>query len=117
MTTALLYLDEDIWPGLARAGRSEGFDLVHVYEVGRGGLSDAEQLAYATEHGRAILTYNARDFVPLALDYFYNQRTHHGVILSPQLEKGELVRRTLNLLQVLSREEITNTIRHLADYK
>jgi hypothetical protein len=117
MTTAQLYLDEDVWLGLANAGRTQGFDLVHAYEAKRGGLSDTEQLAYATEHGRAILTHNAKDFVPLALDYFYNQRKHCGIILSPQLSKGELVRRTLNLLQSLSSEEIANTVRHLANYK
>jgi hypothetical protein len=117
MATAQLYLDEDIWLGLASAGRSQGFDLIHAYEVERGGLSDAEQLAYAIEHGRAIVTYNAKDFVPLALDYFYNERTHAGIILSPQLKQGELLRRTLNLLRALSKEEMVNTVRHLADYK
>ena len=38
------------------------------------------------------------------------------LILSPQIEKGELVRRTLNLLRLLSAEEIADTVRHLADY-
>jgi predicted nuclease of predicted toxin-antitoxin system len=112
-----LFLDEDVWPGLAVALRERGFDVVHAYEVERGGVSDAEQLAYAAREGRAILTHNAKDFVPMVIEYYFNERSHAGVILSPQIEKGELVRRALNLLQSLSAEETTGSVCHLADYK
>ena len=57
------------------------------------------------------------DFVPLTIEYFFNERSHAGVILSPQIEKGELVRRTLNLLRSLSAEKIAGTVRHLTDYQ
>jgi hypothetical protein len=40
-----------------------------VLEVGRGGKSDAEQLAYAVDQGRAILTHNIRDHLLLARSY------------------------------------------------
>jgi predicted nuclease of predicted toxin-antitoxin system len=109
-------LDEDVWPGLAIVLRKRGFDIVHAYEVERGGMSDADQLAYSAQEGRAILTHNAKDFVPLAIEYFFNGRFHAGVILSPQIEKGELARRMLNLLHSLSAQEIAGTVRHLADY-
>jgi predicted nuclease of predicted toxin-antitoxin system len=112
-----LFLDEDVWPGLSVALRERGFDVVHVYEVERGGLPDADQLAYAVQESRAILTHNARDFVPLAVKYFFDNRPHAGVILSPQIERGELLRRTLNLLSSLSAEGIGDTIRYLADHK
>jgi predicted nuclease of predicted toxin-antitoxin system len=97
--------------------RERGFDATHVYEAERSGMSDADQLDYAVQQERAILTHNSKDFVPLSIEYFFNERPHNGVILSPQIEKGELVRRTLNLLYALSAEEIANTVRHLADYK
>ena len=112
-----LFLDEDVWPGLAVALREYGFDVVHAYEMERGGIPDADQLAYAAQERRAILTHNIRDFVPLAVDCFFNGRFHAGVILSPQTDKGELIRRTLNLLRTLSDEKIANTVRYLADYR
>ncbi|GAB4536039.1 MAG: DUF5615 family PIN-like protein [Anaerolineae bacterium] len=117
MSTIRLFLDEDVWPGLAVVLREHSFDVLHAYEVERGEMSDADQLAYSAQEGRAILTHNAKDFVPLAIEYFFDERSHAGIILSPQIKKGELVRRTLNLLNALSAEEIGGTVRHLADYK
>jgi predicted nuclease of predicted toxin-antitoxin system len=117
MSTIRLFLDEDLWPGLAIALRERGFDVAHAYEVERGGMSDADQLAYAAEKGRAILTHNAKDFVPLAIECFFEGQPHAGVVLSPQIEKGELLRRVLNLLGALSAEEVSGTVRYLADYK
>jgi predicted nuclease of predicted toxin-antitoxin system len=114
--TIKLFLDEDVWPGLAAALRERGFDVIHVYEAERGGLPDADQLGYAAQAGRAILTHNARDFVPLAVEWFFVGRTHAGVILTSQLEKGELVRRVGKLLQNVSAKEIANTVRFLSDY-
>jgi hypothetical protein len=55
--------------------------------------------------------------VPLIVEYFFNERSHAGVILSLQIEKGELARRALNLLRSLSAEEIANAVRYLADYR
>ena len=117
MSTIRLFLDEDVWPGLAVALREKRFDVVHAYEVGRGGMSDADQLTYAAQEGRAILTHNARDFVQLGVEYFFSERAHAGLILSPQIEKGELMHRALNPLRLLSSQEIANMARHLADYK
>ena len=117
MSTIQLFLDEDVWPGMAVVLRGQGFDVVHVYEAGRGGRPDADQLAFAAQAGRALLTHNAQDYVPLAVEYFFAERPHAGVILSPQIEKGELARRTLNLLHSLSAQDIANTVRLLADFK
>ena len=91
-------------------------DVAHVYELERGGMSDADQLAYSVQEGRAILTHNAKDFVPLAVEYFFNAHMHPGIILSPQIAKGELIRRALNLLRSLSAEDVVGTVRYLADY-
>jgi hypothetical protein len=83
----------------------------------RSGISDAKQLAYAAKEGRAILTHNTQDFVPLATQYFFNQKPHAGIIVSVKLQKGELIRRAQNLLLLLSAEEIANTLRYLEHYK
>jgi len=112
-----LFLGEDIWLGLASTLREQGFDVIHVNDIDRKGLSDSEQLAYAAQNGRALLTHNAKDFVTLAVSYFFDERPHAGIIISTQLEKGELTRRALNLLTTLSREEVSGTIRFLEDYR
>ena len=114
--TARLLLDEDVWPGLASSLREQGFDAVHVSEVQRGGLPDADQLAYAAQAGRAILTHSIRDFGPLAAEWFFAGQVHAGIVLSPQIEKGELVRRTEKLLQAVSAKEMGNSVRFLSDY-
>lgn len=112
-----LLLDEHVWEGLAATLREEGFDAVHVYEVERGGLDDEEQLAYAAEHGRAILTFNARHFEPLAAKWFFAERLHAGIIISDELPLGELVKRVENLLSARTTEELANTVYWLQAYK
>ena len=102
---------------MAETLREDNFDVIHVREVERAGLADSDQLDYAAQNGRAILTHNAKDFVLLATTAFFEEYFHAGIIISPQLQKGELIRQTLNLLHSLSAEEIQNTLRHLADYK
>jgi predicted nuclease of predicted toxin-antitoxin system len=74
-------LDEDVWLGLAAALREHGFDVVHVNEAGRAGLSDPEHLAYAAREKRAILSHNAKDFVPLAAASFFEEQSHASIIL------------------------------------
>jgi hypothetical protein len=112
-----LLLDENIWQGLAEALRQQGFDAIHVREVQRNGLDDESQLIYATEHERAILTFNARHFEPLAKKWFLEQREHTGIIISDELPVGELLRRTVNLLQARKRTELKNTVHWLQAYK
>jgi predicted nuclease of predicted toxin-antitoxin system len=117
MSQIKLLLDEDVWPGLAIALQKRGFEAQHVRQLERDGLSDAEQLAFAARNNRAILTHNAKDFIQLASDYFFEGRSHSGIILARQMEKGKLIRDTLNLLQALSAEAIANTLRFLTDYE
>lgn len=108
-----LYLDQDVWVGLAAALRDTGYDAVATEEVNRKGASDEEQMTYAIGQGRAIITHNTRHFVPMARDLFFDGVEHYGVIVSPHLEKGELFRRITNLLSSVSATEMKNTLRYL----
>ncbi|MCB0174726.1 MAG: DUF5615 family PIN-like protein [Anaerolineae bacterium] len=94
MSEIRLLLDEDVWAGLAKTLCNEGFDVIHVSEIGRTGLSDPDQLTYATQEGRAILTHNAKDFVPLAIAYFFDNQMHGGIIVTPQFKKGGAILKT-----------------------
>lgn len=114
-----LYIDEHVWYKLAAQLRERGFDAVNVYEVGRDGLPDEEQWEYAATQGRAFLTFDKDGgrFVDLAVSDFYAGRSFYGLVISAQLPRGELLRRTLNLLNSLSADEMLNVVRFLEDFK
>jgi len=75
-----LYLDEDMSSRVAQALRERGHDVISSHEVGNDGLSDEEQLQYATEQGRHLVTYNCRDYIVLA-DCWYRLGRHFTKIL------------------------------------
>lgn len=58
------YLDENMHGGLAAGLRARGIDAVHVQEVGREGLPDPDQLAFATTEGRVLVTHD-QDYLAL----------------------------------------------------
>ena len=88
-----LLLDEHIWVYLATLLREQGFDVIHVCEDGLQGKSDSEILQVASEKHRAVVTFNIRDFIPLAIQYFDDGKEHYGVVVSDQISQGELQRR------------------------
>jgi len=117
MDTPKLLLDEHIWSHLAVVLRERGFDVIHLCEIGFGGKSDDEVLALASEHQRAVVTYNGKDFIPLARKYFEESIEHAGIILSDQVSRGELQKRVEKLLRSLSGAELKNTVRFLQEFK
>jgi predicted nuclease of predicted toxin-antitoxin system len=115
-----LYTDEDVTSDLAPALRRRGYSAQSAIEVGNNALSDEAQLTYATERGMAILTYNIRDFVPLAQTWFLSNREHAGIILSEQFNHnqfGELLQRVLRLLNRWTADELCNQILFLQQFK
>ena len=108
-----LLLDEDVWVGLAEALREAGYDAVSVNEIVRKGLADEDQMAFAVAEGRAVLTHNIQDFAPLAEIYFSQGISHFGIIVARHFEKGELLRRALSLLDVLTPDQLSDTLRFL----
>ncbi len=93
-----LFTDEMIFIELAPELRSRGYDAESCVEAGRSGqaISDELQLVYATQQGRALLTFNKTDFLHLDRSWKTAQRAHAGIIVSPQIEDlGELLRRVV----------------------
>jgi hypothetical protein len=76
---AQLYADEDFPFPVVERLRQLGHDVVTTLEAGRAnqGVSDADQLAFATSLGRAILTRNRRHFTRL-----HNGSAQHEGIVS-----------------------------------
>ena len=110
-----IYTDADIHGGLAAQIRLRGFDAISAYEAGNAELSDPDQLTYAANQRRAILTCNAKDFAPLSKTWWQTGRKHYGIIVSEQLPLGEMLRRMLRLLDSISADALENGYRNLAE--
>lgn len=95
-STIALFTDENVHARLARTLRERGSDATSCQEAGRSNqrIPDDEQLAYAAEQGRAILTFNSVDYVPLDLVWKATGRHHAGIIVAPEItDFGILLRR------------------------
>jgi predicted nuclease of predicted toxin-antitoxin system len=108
-----LLLDEQIWKYLATLLREQGYDVIHVNEVDLDATPDDKIMAYAAGEHRAVVTFNVRDYVPLAIQYFENGKEHYGVVVSKELSHGELQRRVKKLLESVTAEELMNAVRYL----
>ena len=113
MNPPKLLLDEHIWAYLAKILREQGFDVTHVNEVNLDATPDEEILQFAASEHRAVVTFNVRDFVPLAVQYYEDGKEHYGVVVSKEISHGELKRRVTKLLESVTPEELINAVRYL----
>lgn len=114
-----LYLDEDsMSKALAHNLRLRGIDVTTVAEEGRQGLSDLEQLEFATSQGRVICTGNVGDFLQLHTEFLSSSKTHAGIIIIPRqgYSIGEQIRRLLRLIKSKSAEVMWNNIEFLGNW-
>lgn len=78
-----LLLDEMHAPGIADRLTDESFDVVAVAaQPGLRGMTDADLLAYAANHERALVTENVADFMPLAAQWAGAGTAHSGLIFT-----------------------------------
>lgn len=113
-----LYLDKDtISRALIRALRARGIDVLTAQEAGKISATDREHLAFAAEEGRAIFTFNTRDFVVLHTEYLSQQKTHAGIIVSDQLQVGLIVRRLLKLHNAKSSDDMQDWLEFLSNWR
>ena len=89
--------DEMITPRLADAMRIRGYHVVSCHSAGRAnlGIADGDQLAFAAAEGRAMYTFDARDFRRLHAIWQAASREHAGTIISENLngDLAEMIRR------------------------
>jgi hypothetical protein len=77
-----LLLDEMFSEHIAEQLRAKGDDVISVVaDAALVGLPDEQVLAYATTEGRALVTANIKDFVPLDSRYRAAGQSHAGLIL------------------------------------
>lgn len=111
-----LYTDADVGLELAKQLRERGYDTVSALELGRYRPSDQEQWDYAISERRTIFTFNIKHFKPLFEAHWNVGKEHYGVIVSDQISFGELLRRTLNLLNTVTADEMKNNIKYLGEF-
>jgi hypothetical protein len=77
-----LLLDEMFTDDIAQQPRTKDYDLISVVaDPALAGLPDDQILAYATTEGRALVTANIKDFIPLDTRYRAADQSHAGLIL------------------------------------
>jgi predicted nuclease of predicted toxin-antitoxin system len=77
-----LLLDEMFSDTIARELRAKGYDVLAVVaDPGLISLPDEQILAYAAADGRALVTANIEDFVPLDAAYRAAGHSHAGLVL------------------------------------
>jgi len=111
-----VYTDELVDPALAVALRARGYDALSCHEARRINqkINDRDQLIYATEHGRAILSNNIRDFVPLDTRWKRQGRMHAGIMLYVRFPPlGDLLRRVITHLDTVEPDTQRDTLRWL----
>lgn len=77
-----LLLDEHYANEIAVQLRATGHETVTVSERRLNGTDDEPLLALASSEGRALLTNNARDFLPIVARWATSGRGHCGLLLT-----------------------------------
>lgn len=115
--TIRLYLEEDSMRyALVRALRARGVDVLTALEAGMIARDDREHLEYATTQGRALHSFNIRDFYRLHTAYIAEGKSHAGIILARQqhYSVGEQMQRLLKLMAAKSAEGMRNQVEFLS---
>ncbi|MEG4799174.1 DUF5615 family PIN-like protein [Microcoleus sp. ARI1-B5] len=119
MSRICLYMDEDILQrSLILALRTSGVDVITTSDANKLSCSDEEQLIWAAEQGRAIYSFNTKDFCRLHSTFISEDIGHAGIIMGVQQRYsiGEQLRGFFNLIAAKSAEEMIDQLVFLAEY-
>lgn len=114
-----IYVDEDaVQGGLVEALRSRDVTVITAADAGLMKKSDDMHLAYATEHGCVLYTFNVSDFYRLHTEWISSGREHAGMILGQQqrFSVGEQLRRILRIRATASAESMRNRVEFLTNW-
>ena len=96
--------------------RRTGLDAVSTPEAGRLAATDEDQLMWATAEGRVVVTFNIGDFVALHTRWMQQGRHHAGIIVSTQMDIGDVIRRLLALAASLDAGAMQNRLEFLRNW-
>jgi hypothetical protein len=109
-----LYFDEDVSNGVVENLRTRGFDVLSARDGAMLRRTDDEQLAFAIEQRRALVTHNRVDFELRHRLCLENKQLHYGILIARRRRRDEaLVARLLELLNTVTAEEMQNQLRYL----
>ena len=108
-----LYTDEDVSVIIAKSVKARGFSVLTTHEAENLGRSDSEQLEFAADQKRVLLTHNRVDFEELAGQYFEQNKTHYGIIVAVRRLPNEMTQRLLDILNYTTADEMVNQIRYI----
>lgn len=93
------YFDDDSGGrAVIRGLQAAGFAATRTIEAGTAGWTDEEHLAFAAQHGFAVVTSNRADFVVLHTEWLTAGRHHSGIVIAEQrLSIGERIVRLTRL--------------------
>jgi hypothetical protein len=114
-----LYIDEDAIHREVVVGlRARGFDVLTPVEAEMVSRDDEDHLDAAATRGRAVYSFNARDFYRIHTEWVTAGRGHAGIILAEQqrYSAGEQIRRLAALVSTLSAEEMQNRVEFLSGW-
>lgn len=109
MANLAFYTNESVTVAVAEGLKRRGVNALSARDVGNLGLSDEEQLIYATKEDLVIVTHDD-DFLSMAMDI-----KHKGIIYVHQ-EKygvGDLIRRLKLLWEIAQLKEMLNHVEFL----
>lgn len=117
--TVRLYIDEDAMAHrLAQELRMRGVDVTTALNEGMVERPDGEHLEYATQRGRALYSFNIRDYYQLHTEYLRWGKSHAGIILAQQqrYSLGEQLRRLLRIIAIRSAEDLRDNVEFLSTW-
>ena len=105
------YYDEDVSVDIAHNLQQRGFDVLITRDALRLTYDDNDQLAFAVEQQRAIITHNRRDFEMLHQTYLDQAQLHMGIIIVKRRPNdAHIVSKLLDILNTNTADEICNTL-------
>ena len=119
MTVIRLYFDEDAGKHSVVSGvRQAGIDVITTLEAGNSNFPDTKQLLWSTTQNRVIYTFNMGDFCRLHKDYLSSDKIHAGIIVAAKqsYSVGQQIKGLLNIIELISEEEMINQLVFLRDY-
>jgi hypothetical protein len=116
MTAIRFFTDEDLYGAIAPALRNRGLDAVSTPEAGRLGAFDEDQLVWAATAGRVLVTFNVGHFAALHALWLGAGKHHAGVIVSAQLDLGDVLKRLVHLASSLDADSMVDRLEFLSDW-
>lgn len=105
------YCDEDGSVDIAHNLQQRGFKVLTTHDALRLAYDDTDQLAFAVEQQRAIITHNRRDFEVLHQTYLHQERLHMGIIIVKRRPNdAHIVSKLLDILNTNTANELCNTL-------